>query len=623
MNTENKGVVDQDPQTSQEETFQRDIAFDRADYRLPYRDTRELHMTMIWSILGSIGGIAFMCFWMWMPLSSGIDLLKQNQPFGWAMVAFASLGLMGLIPAIGMLCVSIGVLLNRSYCSIAVTTRHLICTDRAFIVRRRRKINVDQIRRLMVSDDFSDIRPKQPTMSNKPPIGLLMVFGALDHHLIAETDKDGMFCIALGYPKEMLMKLAEDLAPRINSEAPSIRTPIQRSASSLTNNISSSTGNPTTGVQIVDSDQVKVESDQTRTIAPEGTNIEVTRRDDGLTIEVPARKDWQGAKFVKIFATLWNAFSWFMFFALLSDFRNNGFSFLFLLPFVGVGVVLLLIIRHQSTCRTTIATADDMLFLQTKSQLRQRRQEWHCEQIQRICVDDSGTEYNDESLQELQIHVLGEKKFGCLAQLSIDEMNWVSALLNDDLALPEFDRHQYPFRDELDRPIAHTGSPASVRYTNDEAIITLPGKSLASTIALIFVGLLFLVIGLTVFAAVYTSDNFADAAIFITVWTIGFAGGGLAMMVSAYAHYKSRFEITVSKDKLDIHRWGILRRKHFEFTKDEVGKLKVDDSGWKVNEQQQVKLFIGSDHSKRVKIAQSRPEVDLKMVATVINETMV
>ena len=58
------------------------------------------------------------------------------------------------------------------------------------------------------------------------------------------------------------------------------------------------------------------------------------------------------------------------------------------------------------------------------------------------------------------------------------------------------------------------------------------------------------------------------------------------------------------------------------FTKDEIGNLKVTDTGMKVNEQPQMHLEIGRDSSKHIKIAQSRPEADLKMIAAIINETL-
>lgn len=624
MNTERKGARDQDSQPSEDQTFQRDIAIDRADYRLPFRDTRKLVGFLLIPLVGSLAVIVFMCFWMRMQLAEGIDLLQQNKQFGWAMIAFGSAGLLGLIPTIGVFFWSIGAMYNRSYCTVAVTTKKMVCTERALIARRRRKIKTEEIQRLVVVSDLSDVRPQKPTASDNQHIGLLMLVGSLDYHLIAETKSGGIFCVALGYPKTMLMDLAADLVPRLDSEAPSIQAPIQRSALPHTDNNTGAPGIHKTGIQIIDSDQVEAEPLEPSQTPPEGTKIEVARREDGITIEVPARKDWAGAKFMKIFATIWNAFVWSAFFGMMANFQNNGFSFLFVLPFVIAGIAMILFIRHQSTSSTTIATADDLLFIQTKSQLRQRRQEWKREQIQRICVGDSNTEINGERIQELQIHVLGTNKFGFLSQLSADEMNWVSALLNDALAIPEFDQHHYPFRDQQDRPIPAKDSRASVSYSNDEAIISLPGKSLAGLIFLSLMGFLFVVIGLVVFAFVFMENQFADkgVGIFITIWTLGFVGCGMSMVVYAYFTFKTRFELWVNENRLDVHRWGVFGQTQHTFTKDEIGDLKVTDTGMKINEQRQLILQIGRDPSKSIKIAQSRPEADLQLAATVINETL-
>ena len=166
MNTENTDILSQGSQTSANQTLQRDVAIDRVDYRLPDRDTRKQRGSLIVSLVGSLFGVAFMLFWMGMPLAEGIDLLKQNKQFGWALIAFGSLGFFGLLPAIGVLCWSIGALCNRSYCTIAVTTLKLICTERAFVARRRRKIKIDEIHRLVVVDDLSDVHPQNPAMSN-------------------------------------------------------------------------------------------------------------------------------------------------------------------------------------------------------------------------------------------------------------------------------------------------------------------------------------------------------------------------------------------------------------------------------------------------------------------------
>lgn len=325
---------------------------------------------------------------------------------------------------------------------------------------------------------------------------------------------------------------------------------------------------------------------------------------------------------MKIFATIWNSFVWFMFFGTMANVRNNDFSFLFTLPFIIAGIVLLLIIRHQSTLRTTIATADDLLFVRTKSQLRERHKEWQREQIQRIGVADSNTEVNGERLQELQIHVLGAKKFGFLSQLTVEEMNWVSALLNDALVLSQLDRHIYFYRDQQNRPIPTNDSRVSVNYTPGEAIISLPGKSRGVTVSHCLMGLLFTVIGIVVFAAVVPANGFAGVGIFITLWSLGFVGSGLAMLVYGFIAFKTRFEIRLAQNRLDVHRWGVLGKKQYSFTKDEIGDLKVIDTGWKNNEQSVMRLEIGRDPAKTVKIGQSRPEADLKMVATIINETL-
>ena len=136
-------------------------------------------------------------------------------------------------------------------------------------------------------------------------------------------------------------------------------------------------------------------------------------------------------------------------------------------------------------------------------------------------------------------------------------------------------------------------------------------------------GLLFTVIGIVVFALVFPAKGFAGAdIILVTLWSLGFMGSGLAMLVYVFIAFKTPFEIRLTQNRLDVHRWGVLGKKQYSFTKDEIGDLKVIDTGWKNNEQPVMRLEIGRDPAKIVKIGQSRPEADLKMVATIINETL-
>ena len=118
-----------------------------ARYLLPRRDLdRSRHLGWVLAGFGLVG-ILFMCAWMGFPIGEGIQQLQQGQrAFGWGMIVFGSLGLLGLIPMLGMFLLGLTVALNRSRCIVELRGGNLYSTDKLLFFSWRRKRPTDKVR---------------------------------------------------------------------------------------------------------------------------------------------------------------------------------------------------------------------------------------------------------------------------------------------------------------------------------------------------------------------------------------------------------------------------------------------------------------------------------------------
>jgi hypothetical protein len=406
-------------------------------YQLPRRQLgRARHLG--WGIV-SFGLFAtmFMIVWMSVPILSGLGELKKGAEFGWMSIAFGCFGVFGLVPALGMLLGGIAIVGNRTRCEIEVRGGKIFVKERLLLLRLRRKRAVSDIQRLRIVSKISGDIAKEDEDDNERD-EIVSWLGNVDTALIAESAGGGKFPIAIAYPRELLLQLAEDLASQVEAEL-NIKFPTLEQNSEVVTRSEFVSRKIEVTEESPDTDKMPVVPDQ-----PENSIVTVERRDFGITLTIPSAGIWKGSKGLIVFAVLWNMFiSIFIVVGILSligaiKVEGDGPAWLMLvivLPFIAVGAGMTVAAINMGLRHASIATADDLLMVVRHSIFGKTTREWSASDLAKICCGNSGMEINNVPVKELQIIPENDKKFGCLSQLNKAELVWIAAELNQALGM--------------------------------------------------------------------------------------------------------------------------------------------------------------------------------------------
>ncbi len=170
---------------------------------------------------------------------------------------------------------------------------------------------------------------------------------------------------------------------------------------------------------------------------PQGSDATIERRADGITLSIPPAGIVRGSKGLFVFAIVWNlfigGFGTMLTLSSLGIFdspvRSLWFGYVFLLPFVAVGIATLLAAINMGRRTTAIATSGDELFVVRKGLFGKKTQQWRLSEVA-IRVAHSGMKVNDQPIQELQIQGMNGK-FGMLCERPEIELHWIAGQLRD------------------------------------------------------------------------------------------------------------------------------------------------------------------------------------------------
>jgi hypothetical protein len=599
-------------------------------YVLPRRELGQLRHAG-WFVIGLGGFItAFMVLWMSGPIVGGINDLANQRGFGLFTLLFGCLGVFGLVPALGMLIAGFAIVLNRTSTVVELRNGVLRSKERLLLASWRRKRRAAEIKRLRIA-------MASEWKQQEKDFDFSKWLGTSEAALVAETTDGKDVVVAVVYPRELLLHLAEDLAPRLEAEMAVPSSTIDREPSR-----ESADRQAAPAVDIVEGYS---EEEEEVLVPPQPADSVSTieRRPNGITIDVPPVGIWKGSRGLMFFAIVWNGFiSIFITFAVLGltgaiEMEGDGPLWLlpiFLIPFVAVGIGTLLAAINMGRRRATIATADDLMMIVRHSIFGKKTKEWSGGDLDEICVGSSGMEVNDVPIQELQIHPGDGTKFGCLSQLDDEELRWIAGELNQALQLSargplsEVDV-AYSDRDDRGRVMPALGSRVKVDYWTDGTRINVPARGFVPFIGGIVIGLIFMAIaaGVVIFVA---GDELKDGIAaddlftlgFIGLWTIGFGGGGAATFFACLVGARRRFEIMVDSYQLSVVRRGLLGSKRFTFARDDLEPIAVGDSGTEVNNLKHYQVSIRSRKGGSLAIMSGQDRADLALVATAINETL-
>ncbi len=400
-------------------------------YLLPKRDLGDARK-FGWVLTGLGGFITlFMCFWMAGPTIGGIGMLRDGEWFGLLLIGFGCLGLFGLVPGVGMLVGGIAVLNNATQCIVELRDGRLWSIEKFGPLRWRRKRCTEELTKLEIGPALRGAFDGAD-MDKLDTEQLEQITDGLSDKTLAIVALGGKkpFKVAPGYPKRMLVALANDIAERIAAGEPG--------------KLIGSEG-PTVEVIEVREDDPSLPNRKAQPLLPQPSqsDVGIERRPNGLTLTIPPAGLWKGSKGLFVFSIAWNGFclvfTTFLLLAVFGVVDGEGdpptLGLLFMIPFLAVGVATMIGAINMARRRAIIDVVGDTLLISRQSLFGTKQAEWPAHRIQSIKMGPSGTEINNVPVMEFQVRPKDGKKLGLLSQRGNEELRWIVSELNHALQI--------------------------------------------------------------------------------------------------------------------------------------------------------------------------------------------
>jgi hypothetical protein len=237
--------------------------------------------------------------------------------------------------------------------------------------------------------------------------------------LTAEFDDGTKKLIVLGYPKQMLLGLAQELRTYVGGGA--------LSAAAVE-------------VEVTEKAATE-ESDDDLEEQPAGSQVQVEERGAGVRLVVPPAGIWRGSKGLVAFALFWcgfmTVFTGISVFASSKDSVGIPVAFWVFIPaFWLIGLGLLAGAVNMGRRSATLEADGGRLRVETRGLLGTKELDWTRADLSAIRADASGMTVNDQPVLELQVHPRTGKKVGLLAGRKEEELRWMATRLRRALGLP-------------------------------------------------------------------------------------------------------------------------------------------------------------------------------------------
>jgi hypothetical protein len=280
--------------------------------------------------------------------------------------------------------------------------------EHAGLIRWRRRLPKEPVRKFTVRFGGAAVNDQPVTT------GPLADLGALT----AEYDQGKPRLVAIGYPRDWLQALAEDLSTRVGASASALSRP---------------------AVEVVDAMENQPQFLDV-TEQPPGSQVEIQRRASGIAIVIPPAGLRKGSKGLFSFAIFWCLFMVvFTSVVVASTLKKSGtpwFAWLFIMAFWGIGLGLLAAAINMGRRRATLSTESGVLRVTQTGPFGTKDREWRRGEVSAIRADASGMEVNDVPIIELQIHPVVGKKAGYFAGRDEQELRWLATELRRALNVP-------------------------------------------------------------------------------------------------------------------------------------------------------------------------------------------
>jgi hypothetical protein len=311
------------------------------------------------------------------------------------------MGLPGLGFGLGFLSLGIVILTNGSHAEITVGEGLICAIERIGFLPIRRKRLIANLRRIVVRNGGITVKSKKGGVQTYAP-----ELSSLEFEPI--TGKSML--MAMAYPHDMLRPLADVLAASLSperqlgmvSEVESVVEVVEREASE--------------------------EATDTVVSKPEKTDITVQTYQQGLAISVPSQGLWKGSKGLFGFSVFWNGFMT-VFTVLMVKGHPPASAYLFIVGFLGIGIVMMLFAINMAKRKVMIAVVNNTLACRVIGLFKTSEQKLPIDMISAVRVGPSGMEVNNRPVMEVQVIPKEGKKIGLISNRTREEQEWVAYTL--------------------------------------------------------------------------------------------------------------------------------------------------------------------------------------------------
>ncbi len=586
-------------------------------YLLPPRDLSFARHFGWLAIGGGLIGLAFISFWMWLPLAGGIKQLAKNDLSGLLMIGFSCFGLFFVFQAVRILCLGITVVTNRTQCTIEITNSHLISRERiGFGMYWNRKCRLNDIKRLTIDDRLMDDHPDTKELVESNNIGL-------PNWLTIRVERNGEtkkgFPIAPGYLRDIIQPLADQLAERIGKKlvgriqatplgSPGINPSSLKSAA----------------ISVVD--RTRDAEQETVFEKPEKTEVVVHDQEGQLAFEVPASGVWKGSKGLIFFSLFWLAITAFATSGLVIDWMQNPvlgwdeivqFFVMGLFWTIGLGVLVAAVNIGKTSVMIGVLSGEQ-LFVERKSLFGTKWSEFDRQQIKKICRGPSNIEVNDKRIYQLQIHTTDGNKTGLLTQLTDAELEWIASVLRNELSISKRSdgaswKSMVDPHGDLVPPL---DSKIAVKEMGNQTQIDINplGIRLLDSYLLTSAGILG--------AAVIPFFLMVDSVFLAVVIAAGISLIGAGILIGRAIYLTRRFQLNASLDELNLQRTDCFGEKQMNWPAQEIQWIDVNGSGAQANGVEIMHVLIKTRSGSTFGMMLGRPDEELAYVAGLLNRRM-
>lgn len=375
---------------------------DGTRYVFPKRDLGKVRGLGVFLLLFGAFVTAFMCFWMYGPIS---EFFSTQNGMRWFMLVFGLLGTPGLLAGLGLLLAGISILMNMTHAEILITRDKLYSYEYMGVFYLRFKRSLSDIGEIVVSNEAI-----KATSNGKVSYPL----GEDSSFMRLQGENMKSLFVLLGYPKELIRNFADFLSTEVVAGKPGLFSEKE---------------------SIVVREETADEEFDDVVERPAGAISIYSEIEQGCTFTVPPVGLWKGSRGLFFFSLLWDGFM--VFFTVVMLRQESGkipapvFAFIGFFWLIGAGLMLGAI--NMGRRRSLIAVVGNVLGIRRTGIFGTKETKIVIEDISDIRVGPSGMEVNDVPIMELQVFsgTLKRGKLGLLSQLDESEIEWIAYMLRE------------------------------------------------------------------------------------------------------------------------------------------------------------------------------------------------